>query len=321
MSVTVLRGGLQTLVQDRGRIGYARYGVPESGALDGVSLRLANMLVGNDQGAAALELAIDGPHLLFNAPAVVAVVGADMSPEVDGMPLPRCRPVWLGAGSIVRFSGARVGTRAYLAIAGGIDVPVVMRSRSTDLRGGYGGFEGRALHAGDQLAPLASRPSAVAAPDGGFVAARWSLAGDVQTPMPDEARVRIVLNERHHALCRRLAGVPFTVDAMSDRIGVRLTESVGEHGLSVASEPTPCGTLQLPPDGRPILLLNDHPTTGGYPAIAHIASVDLPLVAQLRPGTPVRFDVVDRERATLLRRGQEQQLRRLSRWIELQRAG
>lgn len=311
----MLRGGLQTSVQDAGAEGYARHGVPERGALDVVSLRLANMLVGNAPSAAALEMTLDGPHLLFEHAALVAVCGADLTPEGDEA-IPLWRPVAVGAGAIVRFGRARSGARAYLAIAGGIDVPVVLGSRSTHLRAGFGGFEGRAIRAGDRIVTL--DPPGPSVGDGELRAARWCIASSVRTPVAGDQVIRFVAGRGDGP---RLPGsTALTVSPAADRMGLRFVESIGAHDVSMTSEPAMIGAVQVPPDGRPIVLLAEHQTTGGYPVAGHVATVDLPRLGQLQPGSRVRFEAIDISSAQRRLCERERDLRRLSRWIELRRS-
>jgi antagonist of KipI len=314
VSFVVLRGGLHTTVQDAGAPGFARYGVPERGALDDVSLRIANMLVGNDEGAACLELTLDGPHLLFERGATVAITGASMSPCIGERPVGEYRPIDIGPSCLLRFGAASVGMRAYVAIGGGIDVPVVLGSRGTHTRARFGGLEGRTLRAGDRI--MIGGDRAPAAP-GEYHAAHW-FAG--HAPLGGEAIVRIIASPDQRHLARSLFEEPLTVSAQSDRMGIRLVESVGAHDVSITSEPAPIGAVQLPPDGRPIVLMNDHQTTGGYPIIGCVAAVDRPLLAQARPGERIRCEEIAADRALALLRAREQELQRLRRWIELQRS-
>lgn len=329
MSIVVIRGGLQTSVQDAGAEGWGRFGVPERGALDVVSLRLANMLVGNPPYAAALELTLDGPHLLFERAARIAICGASMPAEAEAYELPartapvttaiaRAVPAWravdVGAGTLLRLGRATAGARAYLAIAGGIDVPVVLGCRSTHLRAGFGGFEGRALAAGDRLA-VGDAPNIEIA-EGAVRPARWTIGLEERTPTDDVQVVRAIASPG--AMLDLSSSGELTVGAAADRMGVRFNESLGPHALAITSEPAMIGAVQLPPDGRPIVLLAEHQTTGGYPVVAHVASVDLPRLGQLRPGSRVRFESIDLESARRLLVRREENLRRLSRWIELQ---
>jgi antagonist of KipI len=314
VSIVVVRPGVHTTVQDLGRFGFASHGIPESGALDPVSHRLANMLVGNRADAATLELTLDGPHLRFERASLIAVCGADMSPTLDGAPLAQWRPVRVAANSSLRFGGARTGARAYLAVAGGIDVPPVLGSRSTNSVIAYGGHCGRRLRAGDLLA-LGAASSAIDAVD-----VHWSIGAVKWMPTNNAATLRLVPAERHAELAQAaIAHGAFTLSIASDRMGIRLVESIAGGGAAdMISEPMLTGAVQLPPDGRPMILMNDHQTTGGYPIIGHVATVDLPSVAQLTSGGRVRFEAIDVAASQRLLFERERELARMERWIRMQ---
>lgn len=261
--IEVVTPGLLTTVQDLGRRGLAHLGVPPSGAADIGSFAHANRLVGNPPEAAALEATLVGPTLLFHADALVAVAG---------------RVVEVAAGETIDVGPVLSGVRAYLAVAGGIDIAPVLGSRSTDLLTGLGPPP---LAAG-QLLPVgmpSSRP----------------LPLDPRPALPASATLRVVLGPRHDwftgAALRLFLASPYTVSSSSNRIGVRLEGPALERALTdeLLSEGVVTGAVQVPPSGRPILLGPDHPTTGGYPVIAVVVEDDLPLAGQLRPGTTVEF--------------------------------
>lgn len=269
--------------------------------MDLPACRAANLLVGNDEGAAALEATLLGPTIAFGEPTLIALTGADLSASIDDWPVPLWRPVHLPAGETLRFGRAVLGCRAYIGVAGGIAVPPVFGSRSTYLRAGFGGLDGRALRAGDRLAvgaaPPRSRRMAHTLPltDGRPAAARWSLSTTLRPPYAASPTVRLI-EGAHLALLDAasrdaLFGTPFRVSSSSDRMGYRLEGSPLSLSspTELLSEGVTFGTMQLPPGGAPIILMADRQTTGGYPRIAEVASVDLPLVAQLKPGDTVRF--------------------------------
>lgn len=276
----VRAGGLAT-VQDLGRPGWAHLGVPPSGAADPQSLQLANRLVGNEHAAAALELTLRGPRLRFGAGTVVALTGAAMPGSFDGArPLPLNSPRYVRAGQTLELGTASGGVRSYLAVRGGIDVPAVLGSRATDLLTGLGPAP---LRVGDAVA-IGSAAGPMPGVDLAPVA-----------PRPSEPVLGVVLGPRADwfaaSALERLASESFAVGSRSDRIGVRL-EGVAlepDHGEQLASEGVVTGAIQVPPSGDPILLLTDHPTTGGYPVIAVVAEADLAAAGQLRPGQRVRF--------------------------------
>lgn len=289
-ALEVLDPGLLTTVQDAGRTGLRRLGVGRAGAMDVRALGAANVALGNPATAAALEVTVAGPALAFLATTRFAIAGADLGPvlergDLGPWPVPLGAPVLARAGNVLRFAGRRSGCRACVAIEGGVDVPEVLGSRATDLVSGFGGLGGRALRAGDRLAAGATRGR-----------------GDHEiplTPAAASASVRVVLGPQSdhfdpREIERFLAG-PWRVGATSDRVGCRLEgEPLRHRGPSeIPSDGMVPGSIQVPPDGRPIVMAADGPTTGGYPKIATVLTADLPLLAQLVPGEgEVRFEAV-----------------------------
>lgn len=305
MSATVVQPGLLTTVQDLGRPGFRNSGVTPGGALDPVGLRVANLLVGNDESAAGIEITLAGPRLRFADERVVAWCGGSFGVRVEGTRVPAGRAFVVRANEELRFERAETGCRAWLAVSGGIEVPMVLGSRSTDLRGGFGGFKGRALRAGDVLpfGPAAPRPAALrnARSVAYGAPAVWASLS------PTTATLRVVrgadwrrFDPRTHVA---ILGEDFTVTPESNRMGARLAGPPlqrNDGGADLISEAVAPGTLQVPPGGQPILLLADCQTIGGYPKLAHMITVDLPLAAQLRPGDRVRFCEVSHAEATRL---------------------
>lgn len=293
-ALIVLGAGLQTTIQDLGRPGLMRFGVAPGGALDRRALILGNRLVGNDAGAAALEITLVGSHLLASSPLVAALTGADLGATLNGASLPRWEPFLVGDGDEIVFQPGDAGTtgvRAYLCIAGGIAVEPVLGSRSTDLFGGFGGWDGRPLRAGDRL-PVGEP----AAPFNALM--RRRLAGP--HPVSDPAApIRVVLGPQldrftYEGIAAFL-GDRFAVAPRSDRTGLRLDGPPVAHarGADLVSEGIGHGAVQVPGDGRPIVLLAARQTIGGYPKIATAIGADLDRLGQLRPGDPVRFEAVD----------------------------
>jgi len=299
--IDVLAGGMLTTVQDLGRFGAQRFGVPVSGAMDTWALRAANRLVGNPDGAAALEMTFVGPALRFEQRALVALTGADLGPLLDGYPVARWRSVVAAPGAVLSFAGLRDGMRGYLAVAGGIEVPVVLGSRSTFLRSALGGFEGRALRAGDAVmiddAPEASpshpirRLPRCSIPTYGHAHTLRVVMGPQDDAFPPES-------------IRTFLGSTYTLALQSDRVGCRLLGPPIDllSGPDIVSDGTAFGSVQVTGDGLPIVLMADRGTTGGYAKIATVASVDLLRLAQAKPGDRVRFVRVSVERARALLR-------------------
>ena len=309
MTLTVLAGGLQTSVQDPGRFGYRHLGVGVSGALDGYSLRVANALVGNPPSSSALEITLAGPRLRFDRAARIAITGAEIDAHVEGVAIPGWRTIDLPQGCELFLGACRRGARAYLAVAGGIAVPMIMGSASTDVRGGFGGHEGRSLATGDRLRLGSSSVTQVVTPE----IASWWLDPETDLDFSRAASIRILPGRDFLRADTPIDAGSFQISPQSNRQGLRL------HGPALnlvdtrerLSEPVAPGTIQLPPDGRPIVLLAEAQTIGGYPRIGQIATVDLPRLAQRRPGDPVRFAEIDLDAAQTRYLERERELLRL----------
>jgi antagonist of KipI len=292
MEMTVLSPGLLTTVQDLGRPGHRRHGVTPGGAMDAFALRVANLLVGNAGNAAALEFTLTGPRLKFSGDALVALCGGEFGN------LPDWRLVRVRAGGEISLEKCRAGCRGYLAISGGFDVPPVLGGCGTDLRGGFGGHEGRALRAGDVLKVKRGRLEAhTLRPD---AALHHFIAPEIRPPYSRSPTVRVVRGVEAGEFSNYFFKQAFTIEPASDRMGLRLAGpplARRAGGGELVSSPVAPGTIQVPPDGQPIVLMADAQTLGGYPKIAHVISVDLPLLAQLRPGDTVGFMEVALEEA------------------------
>lgn len=330
MSVEVIRPGLLTTVQDLGRFGYQRFGVVAGGVMDEWAQRLANAVVGNDDREATLEITMQGPVLRFGEPALVAVCGADLAPRIGKEPFPQGRPVLVRAGTVLEFRAGERGCRAYLAVRGGIQVPVVMGSRSTYIRAALGGLEGRALRKGDRLplGPYAPGwyPALDRALDGAarpFAAPSWSVGF---TAVPASARrVRVIAGPQWDLFSQEtrelFLGTEFGISVNSDRMGYRLTGAMIKlrRPAEMISEAVTFGTVQVPPDGNPIILMADRQTTGGYPKIAQVAAVDLPRLAQSRPHERFVFELVTLAEAQQAYLARERELAKIRDAIEFQR--
>jgi biotin-dependent carboxylase-like uncharacterized protein len=291
VSFEVLRAGFLTTVQDRGRSGYQKFGVPVGGAVDDIALRVANCLVGNPQDAAALELTAMGPRLRFLADAVVALTGAEVDADLEAAPVPWYRSFRTRAGQVLDVRACTRGLRAYLAIAGGIDVPVRLGSRSTCRVAGFGGFRGRALAVGDVVQVMPPpRPLSNLAPR--------EVPGAWRPRHGPPATLRVVMGPQDDAFtpggCRTFLESTYRVSPNADRMGYRLDGPAIAHvdSADMLSDWVPLGGVQVPGDGKPIILLTDRQTTGGYPKIATVIKPDISLVAQLRPGDALAFQAV-----------------------------
>jgi antagonist of KipI len=332
VTLRIASAGLQTTVQDLGRPTHQRDAVPAGGAMDRLACRAANLLVGNDEGAAVLEATLLGPTVVFEGDALIAITGGDLEASIDGLEIPRWHAVAVRAGARLRFGRAVRGCRAYIAVAGGIEAPLVFGSRSTYLRGGFGGIDGRALRSDDVLHPgtsseLSNRLDASLRGEPSAVVASWSLGITLRPRYSPDAVVRVI-DGAHASLLDNasrsaLYDQSFRVSSSSDRMGYRLEGPALalRRPTELMSEGVAFGTMQLPPGGAPIVLMADRQTTGGYPRIAEVASVDLPIVAQLRPGDQARFRRISLAESQRLYLAQEQELAQARAAIALRFSG
>ncbi|HEX7914323.1 biotin-dependent carboxyltransferase family protein, partial [Rudaea sp.] len=335
--ITVLSPGLLSSVQDGGRHAGGAIGVGRAGAMDDISLRLANMLVGNAQDAAALEITLRGPRLRFAADTLIAITGAEIDARCGNESVPLWHPVLLRAGSELNLGGMRRGTRAYLALAGGIDLPAVIGSCSTDINAALGPIT-RPLVAGDELSCIAAPPSACGglwkaleavakAENRNAVATAWSLDPspwfDVSATRPIRAIVGTHFEHLDAESQRLLFGGEFRIGIDSNRVGCRLESASMRLAtpIEMVSAGTAPGTVQLPPGGVPIALTAEAPTTGGYPRIAQVIAIDMPHLAQRRPGDAVRFAQTDLADAQMRYLERERALAKLESWIRARLLG
>lgn len=306
-TLEVLDAGLLTTIQDLGREGLQEYGVPVSGAMDQFSLRAGNKLVGNGESAAALEMTMKGATLRATGDMLVAITGAEVPITVNGSPQPCWQALRLQSGDVVSCGLFKRGARAYLSVSGGVDVPPVMGSRSTFLRGAIGGLEGRPLRVGDVL-PV------------GITGDRMQLTGsfvphNLRPALPwDITPIRVVFGPQDDFFTddAKLAFVSevYTVTPESDRMGFRLegVKLVHRAKADIVSDGIAPGSIQVPGHGMPIVMLADRQTTGGYPKIATVIGADLPLFGQMKPGDKLRFVAVSYDEAVELLRQTEGRL-------------
>ncbi|HEU5247153.1 MAG TPA: biotin-dependent carboxyltransferase family protein [Candidatus Udaeobacter sp.] len=321
MRVIVERAGFFTSVQDLGRAGYRQFGVSLGGALDCFGLRVVNLLVGNDEDAAGLEITLGGLQLRFEDDRIVAWCGGDFDVQIASRRLPAGHAARVRAGERLKFGRPQIGCRAWLAISGGIDVPVVLGSRSTDLRARFGGFKGRTLRDGGVIPFGTSRRSQTAATEA--ISSRTAPHDWILSVKRDPI-LRFVrgcdCGSFQPLALQRFTTEAFTVSPDSDRMGVRLDglELKRVDHSDLISEAVAPGTIQAPPSGKPILLLGDCQTIGGYPKIAHVITIDLGIAAQLRAGDHVRFSEVSIADAHRLLLEREREFERFRVGISLQ---
>lgn len=343
MSMEVITAGMLTTVQDMGRQGYASHGFQENGACDKYALQIANLLAGNQgesRQAAVLEFTMKGAALRFSSREIIALAGADMVPAINGRPVPGCCLLETRPGDVLTLGMAVRGLRCYLAVYGGIDVPLVMSSRSTSLKCGLGGYEGRALRVGDVLhSGACPREIRLRCRKLEGKAERWQqeaervqqeyLPGNAagrmtagmacgHEPEPYDAKIlRIVSGPQDEAFTARgmstFATGRYRLTADSDRMACRLDGPVVEtcHGSDIISDGIVEGSVQVAADGKPMVMMADHQTTGGYAKIGTVVSADIPRLAQLRPGETVLFRFVTVQEAVAAARESAGNLERL----------
>ncbi len=308
MTISVASAGLLTTVQDLGRVGFRQHGVSSGGALDPYALTIANLVIANEPAAAGLEMTFGTAQLKFAENRLVAWCGGDFDVETAGIKLAAGHAALVCAGEEMRVNAPAGGGRAWCAFSGGIDVPAVLGSRATDLRSRFGGFDGRPLVDGDvlRLGHPTTNASNLAKRLAQSRITSWSAPSEWASTKPHHPFLRIVRGEDwvrfDPAVTSELVQGSFTVTGDSDRMGVRLDGpriSRHEDGELVSETVAP-GTIQIPPNGQPIVLLGDCQTIGGYPKIAHVISVDLPAAAQLSPADVVRFAEVSLSEAHAL---------------------
>lgn len=313
MSVTVIKPGMLTTLQDAGRPGYAHLGVGRSGAFDAPALRIANALCGNRAGACALELTLVGPSLRCDADAWIAVTGAPLAFRIDGNDRPLWAPVLVAAGAVVELGAMHAGCRGYLAIRGGFSVDSVLGSRSADVNAALGPFDGHPLRTGDMLAVgdevVCAAPRDT--PQWRVDPRPWFHVATADAPLrllPDR-HLEMLTKMSRSALFHGL----FYVSKDSNRSGLRLTGAKLQWTVPIEMVSEPCvpGALQLPPSGQPIAFGPEGPVSGGYPRLGQIAAVDLARLAQLRPGDGLRFQACTLDEALAALSEQQRALGRL----------
>ncbi|MGZ5093628.1 MAG: 5-oxoprolinase subunit C family protein [Burkholderiales bacterium] len=295
--IVILDGGPQTTVQDLGRFGQLRYGIPPSGPVDGYAFVLANRLVGNSDSAAALECTVMGARFQVHVACAIAITGAEMPVTINGSEAPRWNSVMVKSGDVIKLGAARAGVRTYIAFSGGVNVPAILGSRSTYLRGGLGGLEGRALRKHDRV-------SLLPAP----LPRTWRVAADRVPDYSTEPEIRVVLGPQTDRFSE--SGIAaflnnsYEMLPQSDRMGARLRGERVSHrrGHDIISDGIALGSVQVAGDGQPIILLVDRQSTGGYTKLATVCSFDIGRVGQVKPGRSLRFRAVGVDEAHRLLR-------------------
>lgn len=327
MDVEVLHAGMFTTVQDLGRSHYQQYGVPVGGAMDQSALRMINMLVGNEENEAGLEITIMGPKLLIKKPTLLAIGGADMEPLLNGERIPLWRPILAEEGSMLCFGKVKSDCRAYVTFAGGIHIDRTMGSKSTYIRATIGGIEGRMLKKGDYF-QIGAQPEMANCfiqdlQKDERIKTKWAISNSVLPKYKKHPKLRVIADFEYNQFTEESRKAFFTkeykVSNHADRMGYRVEGEVLNRieEKEILSSPVTFGTIQVPNGGQPIILMADRQTTGGYPRIGNIISVDLPLLAQLKPGDYVSFEKITLEEAEQLYIEQEVNMNLLKKFIAL----
>jgi biotin-dependent carboxylase-like uncharacterized protein len=281
----VLKPGLFTTVQDLGRFGYLKYGVPISGAMDTFSLVAANLLVENNPNDACLEITLIGPELKALTKTHIAITGGDASPKINSQNVPMWQTLQVQEGDIISFEKMKSGCRTYLSIKGGINTPLVLGSRSTYVRGGFGGINGRKLQTGDIIEGFATYP----------LKTEYSMPEELIPQYTGNFTVHVILGPQADMFTENgmetFFSNPYKVTSEADRMGYRLEGPVIEHKAraDIVSDALLPGAIQVPKNGKPILIMRDAQTTGGYPKIAVAITPDVPLLGQAKPNDTIEF--------------------------------
>ena len=310
-NIKIIKPGLFTTIQDKGRWGYQRFGMPVAGTMDDFATRVANILVENDEYSAVIESTFLGPEIAFDCDEIISITGADMKPKINGEYIPMWTSVLVKAGDILSFSIAVSGLRTYIAFSRGINVPEIMESKSTFTRGGLGGYEGRKLASGDGI-DLGIRDLSNL---GGYLSSRF-------IPIyKEEEIIRVIMGPQDDYFTddaiETLLGSKYTITSEADRMGYRLDgpKITHKNGADIISDGIVFGSIQVPGHGAPIIMMADRATTGGYTKIATVITPDLSILAQMGPGKSVEFMSISIEKAHEIYRQYENNLNEIKETI------
>ena len=337
MSISVLKPGLLTTVQDSGRYGYQKSGIVVSGAMDTYDMNLANIAVGNEENEGVLEITMIGPRLKIDKGELISITGADISPLINKNSVPMGRPVYIKEDSILEFGKCINGCRVYIAVCGGFDIKPVMGSVSTYIRGTLGGIEGRALKTGDIINTKTKSTigeniirkivgsSSNIYDNAQFSAPHWYVKDYSHCGKEDnEIQVVRAFEDMQYKNFSKKSldefwNSEFEIDSKSDRMGYRLKgpQISMDEKIEMISGEVSFGTIQIPPDGNPIILLADRATAGGYPKIAHVGDYDIQKLVQMKPGEKIKFEKIDIKEAEKLYIDRQKEIEELKKSIEL----
>lgn len=297
MGIRVLKAGMLTTVQDLGRNGYQSQGFSVAGVMDVRSFKIANLLLDNPENEAVLEFTLIGPTLQFTSETIIAITGGDFQPTINGNPAPMYTALYMNRGDILKFGSARTGSRGYIAFSSYLDIPVVMGSRCTNLKSNIGGFKGRKLHDEDYISFRIKRR---------YLPFFLSRKLDLDEFDQEEATLRVVLGPQNDMFTkegvRTFLNEEYTVTSDFDRMGCRLDGPfiASKNGSDIISDGIAFGSVQVPSHGKPIILLADRQTTGGYAKIATVATVDIPKLVQRKTDHKIHFKAISVEEAQKL---------------------
>jgi biotin-dependent carboxylase-like uncharacterized protein len=311
-TIKIINPGLLTTIQDKGRWGYQKFGMSVAGVMDDFATRISNMLVGNDEYEAVLETTLLGVEILFNCDEVIAITGSNMSPQINGNPVPMWTSLLVKSGDRLSSSGAISGLRGYVAFSRGLDVPEIMGSKSTFTRGNLGGFQGRKLAKNDEI-KLGKKE----------LSSSGSYLPDSYKPayMKDNT-IRVVLGPQDDFFDKEaikvFANSVYTITSEADRMGYRLDGPKINHieGADIVSDGVVFGSVQVPGHGSPIIMMADRQTTGGYTKIATVITPDLSKLAQMSPGTTMNFEMVTVDESHSIYKEYEKQFKEISKFIK-----
>jgi antagonist of KipI len=297
MGIRILKGGMLTTVQDLGRNGYQSQGFSVAGVMDIRSFKIANLLLDNPENEAVLEFTLIGPTLEFTSATIISITGGDFQPTINGKPAPMYTALYMNKGDVLRFGSARTGSRGYVAFSSYLDIPVVMGSRCTNMKSSLGGFKGRKLQAGDYINFRIKRR---------YLPFFLSRTLDLDEFDQEETELRVVMGPQDNLFSRQgidtFLGSTYTVTSDFDRMGCRLEGPfvAPKKTSDIISDGIAFGSVQVPSHGKPIILLSDRQTTGGYAKIATVASVDIPKLVQRKTDHKIRFRAITVQEAQQL---------------------
>ncbi len=310
-TISIIRPGLLSSIQDRGRWGYQKYGMSPAGVMDSFSTRIANKLVDNDEYEALLETTLLGPEILFNCDEVISITGANMNPKINGQPVPMWTSLFVEKGDLLSLSGSVSGLRSYIAFSRGLDVPTIMGSKSTFTRAKLGGFHGRKLNKDDQIS-LGDRE----------LSTRGAYLPEKYKPRyKEDSKIRVVLGPQDDYFTKEaietFLSSKYKITSEADRMGYRLDGPKIDHidGADIVSDGILFGSIQVPGHGSPIIMMADRQTTGGYSKIATVITEDLDKLAQMAPGNTMDFEAIKVEESHVIYKEYEKYLDEISDFI------